>query len=171
MKIKQAFIIFIFDHNMGISEDSSDVSIKIGTNPVTLFAVADFNVSGEYELKDHFVAAFTAHHYDDVPDTLAYQRFSGGVRMYFTQGKFSTKVSKGVYSNSSMLGRFITLKAGLNRTAVESYTSIEIYAGESINFGGRMFMEYKIGLVRFLKEGKSNDMLTPSAGFNIGVMF
>jgi len=171
MKVKQfPFIVLIF-FTMGIAQDTSDVSIKIGTNPLTLFAVADFNVSGEYELKDNFVAAFTAHHYDDVPDTLAKQRLSAGVRMYFSPGKFSKKVSKGVYSNSAMLGRFITLKAGLNRTAVESYTSIEIYAGESINFGGRMFMEYKIGLVRFLKEGKSNDMLTPSAGFNIGVMF
>ena len=171
MKVKQfPFIVLIF-FTMGIAQDTSDVSIKIGTNPLTLFAVADFNVSGEYELKDNFVAAFTAHHYDDVPDTLAKQRFSAGVRMYFSPGKFSKKVSKGVYSNSAMLGRFITLKAGLYRRAFESYTSIEIYAGESINFGGRMFMEYKIGLVRFLKEGKSNDMLTPSAGFNIGVMF
>ena len=171
MKVKQFLFIALIFFTMGIAQDTSDVSIKIGTNPLTLFAVADFNVSGEYELKDIFVAAFTAHHYDDVPDTLAKQRFSAGVRMYFSPGKFSKKVSKGVYSNSAMLGRFITLKAGLNRTAVESYTSIEIYAGESINFGGRMFMEYKIGLVRFLKEGKSNDMLTPSAGFNIGVMF
>jgi len=91
--------------------------------------------------------------------------------MYFSPGKFSKKVSKGVYSNSAMLGRFITLKAGINLTSDESYTSIEMYAGESINFGGSLFMEYKIGIVRFLKKGTSDDVLTPSAGFNIGIMF
>ena len=171
MKVKQFLFIALIFFTMGIAQDTSDVSIKIGTNPLTLFAVADFNVSGEYELKDNFVAAFTAHHYDDVPDTLAKQRFSAGVRMYFSPGKFSKKVSKGVYSNSAMLGRFITLKTGINLTADDSYTSIEMYAGESINFGGSLFAEYKIGIVRFLGQGTGDDVLTPSAGFNIGIMF
>tara|TARA_B100000586_G_C20039319_1_gene396868 strand:- start:236 stop:1069 length:834 start_codon:yes stop_codon:yes gene_type:complete len=147
--------------------------VKIGTNPISLFSVADINLSGEIKFSGRITTQFTGHYYSDVDSDIAHSRYSAGARVYFVPRL--SWIYPGQWSCKSMsddiLGKFISFKIGYNVTTEQNYISLELYSGESASFFENTFVEYKFGVVRFLRPEEGDDVFTPSAGINVGVLF